>query len=183
MRRTYRGETAWRRIGTALCAIGIVAALGSSAFAGGFKLIINIGRPTTYQPPVVYTPPVVVYQPAPVVYQPVVLTPPPVVMRPPTHYPPVAQQPIVVYPQPVVVQQPVYQQPMYQQPVYRPPVYQPPVYRPPVYQLPVRAPVQNGIRYSTSSQSRDTFRSGHYVYEPVKRSNGSTTYRRTWRND
>ncbi len=161
-----------RRIGTALCVVAILAALGTSAFAGNFRLSISIGVPV-YRPPVVCQAPVVVYQPtpvvvyqqapvvyqpvvyqpAPVVYQPVVLTTPRAVMYPPR--PRIVQQPIIVNPPPVVIQQPVYR--------------------------PVYAPARSGIRFSLGSSSG--FRHGRYNYEPVTRANGSVSYRRVWCNN
>jgi hypothetical protein len=94
--------------------------------------------------------------------------------------------PVVVYQQPVY-QQPVYQQPVYQQPVYQQPVYQPayqptyqPVYVPqPVYVQQAR-PAANYWEHRTRGE---TFRQGHWLWQPMVSRDGIRTYRQIWVND
>ncbi len=157
-----------KRIGTVLAVAALIAVIGSSSYAGDFKLVINIGRPvyTVPAPVVVYQPAPVVYQPAPVVYQPA-----PVVYQPA----PVVYQPVVLTRPPVVMHAP------YRHDVERAQVYQQPIY--------VRAPIvrpvcQPSITFTLGNRrDDDSFRHGRYVYQSVTRPGGSSYYRRIRQND
>ena len=141
------------------------------AFAGDMEVRISgsiwigngpmIWRP--YAAPVVYQPwPVYVPTYQPPVYRPQVYHPP--VYQPQVYQPQVCRPPVAVY-QPVVVS--------------------PPAYRPPIVFTYPTAPVSVWRPSSIYGPRRDddSFRHGHWTYEPVTRPGGSVWYRKVYVND